>query len=256
MKRITSILFVLLLMLASFTAGVEYERGDVDQNGSVNIADVATLIDYLLTGTWGDEPVTPPDIHEYVDLGLPSGTLWATCNIGANNPEDYGDYFAWGETEPKDNYGWSTYKWCNGDFDALTKYCADSSFGTVDNKTKLEPGDDAAFVNWGDKWRMPTYDQQTELRTKCIWTWTTRNGVDGRLVTGPNGASLFLPAAGLRNNGSHFFEGTYGYYWSCSLSTSGPAYAFSMDFDSVAVYLGSLHRNFGFTVRPVRVPQE
>ena len=111
MKSISSILLVLLLMLASFKAGLEYPRGDVDQNGIVSIADVTCLIDYLLSGTWNDEPVTPPDEHEWVDLGLPSGTLWATCNVGAENPEYYGDYFAWGETDPKDYYNWSTYKW-------------------------------------------------------------------------------------------------------------------------------------------------
>ena len=108
MKKISSLLFVSLLMLASFTAGMEYPRGDVDYDGQVSIKDVTCLIDYLLNGTWGDEPVTPPDDHEYVDLGLPSGTLWATCNVGANAPEEYGDFFAWGETEPKDLYEWST----------------------------------------------------------------------------------------------------------------------------------------------------
>ena len=169
MKKFSSLLFVLLLMLASFTAGMEYPRGDVDYNGKVNIADVVTLVDYLLTGTW-DEPVTPPDEHEWVDLGLPSGTLWATCNVGADNPEDYGDYFAWGETEPKVIYNWSTYKWCNGSVNTMTKYCTDSGYGTVDNKTELDPADDAATVNWGTSWRMPTLEQLDELLTKCTWT--------------------------------------------------------------------------------------
>ena len=87
--------------------------------------------------------------REYVDLGLPSGTMWATCNIGANYPEDYGDYYAWGETETKSNYDWSTYKWCKGSEDTLTKYCTDNDYGTVDNKTVLDPEDDAAHVKWG-----------------------------------------------------------------------------------------------------------
>ena len=131
MKKISSLLVVLLLMLASFTAGVEYERGDTNHDGVVNIADVTCLIDYLLNGTWPDDPVTPPDDHEWVDLGLPSGSLWATCNVGANSPEEYGDYFAWGETESKEVYNWETYKWCNGDWDTMTKYCTKAISATT-----------------------------------------------------------------------------------------------------------------------------
>ena len=255
MKKITSILFVLLLMLASFTAGTQYPRGDVDQNGSVNIADVATLIDYLLTGTW-EGPVTPPDTHDYVDLGLPSGTLWATCNVGATAPEEYGDYFAWGETEPKDMYNWSTYKWCNSSYNTLTKYCTNSSYGTVDNKTELDPEDDAAYVNWGENWRMPTYDQQTELRTKCTWTWTTQNGMNGRLVTGPNGNTLFLPAAGSRYDSSLYNAGSNGSYWSRTLYSGYPSNAYIVGFDSGGVDWGNnVSRNNGLPVRAVRVPQ-
>ena len=240
-------------MLASFTASAQvYPRGDVDQNGKVNIADVATLIDYLLTGTW-DEPVTPD--HEYVDLGLPSGTLWATCNVGANAPEEYGDYFAWGETEPKDVYNWSTYKWCNGSSTTLTKYCTNSSYGTVDNKKELDPEYDAAYVNWGENWRMPTYDQQTELRTKCTWTWTTQNGVNGRLVTGPNGNSLFLPAAGYRYGSSFGDAGSWGIYWSHTLYSSNTRNAYGVYFDSGDVDWCNESRCYGFTVRAVRVPQ-
>ena len=254
MKKINSLLFVLLLMLASFTAGTQYPRGDVDYNGQVNIADVVTLIDYLLTGTWED-PVTPTDNHEWVDLGLPSGTLWATCNLGANSPDEYGDYFAWGETEPKDVYNWSTYKWCNGSYNTLTKYCTRSSYGTVDNKTELDPEDDAAYVNWGENWRMPTYDQLNELQTKCTWTWTTRNGVNGRLVTGPNGNTLFMPAAGYRYDSSLYDAGSWGYYWSRTLPSSGPGNAYDVIFNSKDVYWGNGTRDCGLTVRAVRVPQ-
>ena len=254
MKKINSLLFVLLLMLASFTAGTQYPRGDVDYNGQVNIADVVTLIDYLLTGTWED-PVTPTDNHEWVDLGLPSGTLWATCNLGANSPEEYGDYFAWGETEPKDVYNWSTYKWCNGSIGTFTKYCTNSSCGTVDNKTELDPKDDAAYVNWGENWRMPTKDQLEELLTECTWTWTTQNGVNGRLVIGPNGNSLFLPAAGARYDDSFLIAGSWGDYWSRTLYSSNPDGAYGVLFDSGGVYWGRSPRYDGFTVRAVRVPQ-
>ncbi len=105
--------------------------------------------------------------HDYVDLGLPSGTFWATCNVGAMNPEDYGDYFAWGETEPKSYYDWSTYKYCNGSSSTITKYCSDSEYGTVDNKYTLEAIDDAATVNWGGDWRIPTIEEQAELTGAC-----------------------------------------------------------------------------------------
>jgi hypothetical protein len=138
MKKFGSFLAVLLLMLASFTAGIEYPRGDVNYDGQVSISDVTCLIDYLMTNSWSEAPVTPPDTHECVDLGLPSGTLWATCNVGADSPEEYGDYFAWGETAPKEYYFWNTYMWCNGSKDTMTKYCTDSSCGDsgfTDDKT-------------------------------------------------------------------------------------------------------------------------
>ena len=140
--------------------------------------------------------------HGYVDLGLPSGLLWATCNVGAETAEEYGDYFAWGETQPKDYYYWSTYQYCNGSSSTLTKYCNNSSNGYngyTDNLTTLLPEDDAATANWGSDWRMPTNEEWQELYNNTTVTWTTRNGVDGRLFTASNGNSLFLPAAGFRN---------------------------------------------------------
>ena len=172
--------------------------------------------------------------HEYVDLGLPSGTLWATMNVGANNPEDYGDYFAWGETTPKEVYNWSTYKWCNGSDNTLTKYCTNGSYGYnsfVDNKTELDLEDDAAYVNWGSGWQMPSKEQQDELRLECIWQWTQLNGVNGCLVTSKhNGKSLFLPAAGwCVDNGLN--EATSGgNYWSRTLIDSDPRNAYDITF--------------------------
>ena len=230
-------------------------EGDVDQDGSVNISDVTSLIDYLLKGSWSDDPVTPPDSHHWVDLGLPSGTLWATCNLGANSPDEYGDYFAWGETEPKDVYNWSTYKWCNGSYNTLTKYCTSSSCGTVDGKNRLELEDDAAYVNWGENWRMPTYDKLNELFTNCTWRWTTLNGVNGDLVTGPNGNTLFLPAAGYRYDSSLYNAGSWGYYWSRTLYSSYSPTACNVNFNSGDVYWSSNDRFYGFTVRAVRVSQ-
>ena len=107
--------------------------------------------------------------HDWVDLGLPSGLKWAVCNVGADSPEGYGFYFAWGETETKSRYSWNTYKWCNGSYYTQTKYCTNSSYGTVDNKTTLDLSDDAARANWGGSWRMPTKAEQDELRNNCTW---------------------------------------------------------------------------------------
>ena len=193
--------------------------------------------------------------HAYVDLGLPSGLLWATCNVGAFSPEDYGDYFAWGETTPKDNYGWSTYQYCNGSSTTLTKYCTNADFGNngyVDNLTTLLPEDDAATANWGPDWRMPTYEEWQELYNNTTVTWTTQNGVSGRLFTAANGNSLFLPAAGYRGGSSLYYAGSYGYYWSSSLYTDGPYYAWYFTFNSGYPYMGYDIRGYGRSVRPVR----
>lgn len=187
--------------------------------------------------------------HEYVDLGL--SVKWATCNVGANAPEEYGDYFAWGETTTKSTYNWSTYKYCNGSSSTLTKYNNSSSYGSVDNKTQLELSDDAAAVNWGGNWRMPTKAEQDELRNNCTWTWTTQNGVNGYKVTGANGNSIFLPAAGCRNGGSLNGAGSYGYYWSGSLGTDNPSGAYSLDFLSSDVGWYYYDRYYGQSVRPV-----
>ena len=173
---------------------------DVNNDGEITIADVNAVIDIIMSG---GVPIT--DDHEWVDLGLPSGTLWATRDIGANCPEEGGDLFAWGETEPKDNYTWETYKWCNGSGESLTKYCTDSRYGPVDNLTELELEDDAAYVNWGPSWRMPTLDQIQELISSCTFTRVEKNGVTLRLVTGPNGNTLFLPA-----DGDYWSRKTYG----------------------------------------------
>ena len=284
MTKFSSFIVVLLLLSVSFTAHAEgYPRGDVDrdgavnisdvtclidnllkgvpesdvdQDGSVNISDVTSLIDYLLKGSWSDDPVTPPVEGDWVDLGLPSGTIWATRNIGASAPEEYGDYFAWGEVAPKNNYDWSTYKWCNGSYNTMTKYCDYSSYGYngfVDNKTELEPEDDAAYVNWGASWRLPSLEQIQELCDNCTWQLTQRNGVNGRLITGPNGNTFFLPGAGGRWHDSLDGDGSYGYYWSRTLYSSYSDIACSLYFGSGSVYLNYSDRDLGFTVRAVRV---
>lgn len=193
--------------------------------------------------------------HEYVDLGLPSGTLWATCNVGANNEWESGYYFAWGETSPKTTYDWTPYKYANGNYDKLTKYCTKEEYGNngfTDSRTILESSDDAATANWGSDWCMPTFDQINELKEKCKWTWTTKNGIKGYKVTGPNGNSLFLPAAGYRYGTDLYLVGSYGHYWSRSLDESRPLYARYLGFYSSYVDWDDYSRGGGRTVRPVR----
>ena len=195
--------------------------------------------------------------HTYVDLGLPSGLLWATCNVGADNPEDYGDYFAWGETVTKDTYNWSTYQYCNGSYTTFTKYCNNSSYGYngfTDNLTTLLPEDDAATANWGSGWRMPTQAEFQELLDNTTMIWTTQNGVNGRLFTASNGNSLFLPAAGRRAGSNLFYDGSYGYYWSSSLNMDDQYQcdAWSFYYGSDYYYNSSCYRLYGQSVRAVR----
>ncbi len=242
----------------TYSAPLRYVSGDVGKNvqpGNKRIVwDVLSEREKLV----GDRVIfkviaggNSHNGHEYVDLGLPSGTLWATCNVGATKPEGYGDYFAWGETSTKSTYSWSTYKYCNGSYDSQTKYCTKSSYGRVDNKKVLDSSDDAARVNWGGSWRMPTRAEQDELRNKCTWTWTTVNGTKGYRVTGPNGKSIFLPAAGFRYDSSLDYAGANGIYWSSSLYESSPDGAWSLYFNSGGQYTYGINRCYGLSVRPV-----
>ncbi len=187
--------------------------------------------------------------HNWIDLGL--SVKWATCNVGATVPEEYGGYYAWGEIEEKSFYGWSTYKWCNGSKESITKYCTDSSFGIVDNKTVLI--DDVAHVKWGGTWRMPTIEEQKELLNNCTWTWTTQNGVKGYKVTSKtNGNSIFLPAAGYRYGTEVYGRGSDGYYWSSSLYSDDCSHACRLYFFYSGYYdWGYNYRYNGRSVRPV-----
>ena len=202
--------------------------------------------------------------HDYVDLGLPSGTLWATCNVGASKPEEYGDYFAWGETNGynsgKSSFKWNTYKYCKGIDKWFTKYCTNSSDGYNgfrDNKTELEPLDDAATANWGDGWQMPSVEQYQELINSSYTTivQTTLNGVYGKRITSKNNnKSVFLPAAGTYIDTSLIDADIFGYYWSRSLNASWTKYAYILIFDSSRNFGPSTSlRCYGKSVRPVRV---
>ena len=275
----------LLILLALVTCGSAYAfvDGDVDGDGAVTIGDVNALYNYILDDDISalvngdvdcDGHITSADVtyvyhillgitasHEDVDLGLPSGTLWATTNVGAENPEDYGDYFAWGETSSKDVYKWDNYQWSNGTrFNKLIKYCNNSSYGYngfVDGITELETEDDAATANWGSPWCMPTDEQLNELLTHCNWQWTTRNGVNGyKLTSKHNGATMFLPAAGYHFGDQLYSTGTIAYFWSRLANPTKCYQAYYLWFHSQGnkgVEYGD--RDSGFSVRAVRVSQ-
>ena len=231
--------------------------GDSDGNGSQSVV------------TFGTE-----NGHDWVDLGL--SVKWATANVGASKPQDYGNYYAWGETTTKETYD-GTYKY--GSRFELTKYCDNSSCGKdgfTDSKTTLDLSDDAAYVNWGGKWRMPTHDQQRELRNECYWVWTesyNNSNVKGYIVYKAKTSSdkgqeihkyetpsssyslsdahIFLPAAGYRTNGDLNFAGYDGDYWSSSLDTDGPYGAWFVDFGSGDLASRSYYRYCGQSVRAV-----
>lgn len=182
---------------------------------------------------------TAPKNAQAVDLGL--SVKWANMNVGATSPEGCCAGFAWGETSSvpwrKD---WSAYKWCEGSSFTMTKYCTSSSYGIVDGKTTLDLEDDAAHVNWGGNWRMPTYDELDELRTQCTWTWTTLNGSRGYQVTGKNGNSIFLP-----------FSSYPSRYWSSSLNADRSDYAYYLAFEDDFVKWRTNERNWQNEVRAV-----
>lgn len=223
---------------------------------------------------------------QYVDLGL--SVKWATCNVGATAPEGYGDYFAWGATEPWYQPGYAQYgnpvwrsgksagyTWVNTPYQTAsttdysstkwTKYLGSTSSSYKDAsatdadalKTVLDPADDAAHANWGGSWRMPTKAEQDELRNtgNCTWTWTTLNGVKGYKVVskkpGYEGNWIFLPAAGHRSSTDLYYAGSYGAYWSSSLGTGYPYYAWYLDFDSGDRDAVNYCRYCGQSVRPV-----
>ncbi len=283
------ILTIAILMLgATLYAQESYKLLKVTRGGEVVSSvrldpSVEITIEEVGSDDDGDTPTPGGDgkEHAYVDLGLPSGTLWARTNVGAETEFDYGDYFAWGETKPKEDYSWSTYPWyaqetvtttdADGFIESAThtyldKYNTSSIYArpgtTPDNKTTLEPADDAATANWGSEWCMPTYEQWSELNnsSNCTWQWVTMTKADGTKVNGYKVSStrndnyLFLPAAGCRYGSSLSSAGSYGYYWSSSLDSDDPLSAYYLVFGSGFHYWGSYYgRYYGQSVRPVRV---
>lgn len=248
--------------IAGVTDAINDLVAEVNSGNTSAAAALAQIIQKIeeLKGSIGGGGTTPSPV-EYVDLGLPSGLKWAKCNLGAPKPSEPGDHYAWGETDPKAEYTWATYKWMQaGQSEAkyITKYTiADGETGGIwydssgafigDNKTALVAADDAATAKLGSPWRMPTIDEFQELIDKCTWTWTTQDGVNGYQVDGPNGNAIFLPAG-------YLVIGSYraGYYWSSSLSTTESDCAYSLDLNSDRYFIARTYRYFGCTVRPVR----
>ncbi len=255
---------IITILLALVAISGQAQKVVLHKTGGQRIECSVSQLDSI---TFEDDGFIIVDEHEWVDLGLPSGTLWATCNVGANSPEEYGNYFAWGETEPKEEYIWETYTHCEGDYNVLTKYCIDNSYGYngfTDGLTELLPEDDAATTNWGSGWKMPSLDQLSELinSTYTIRTLTEQNGVKGlQIKSRTNGESVFLPEAGFVQ-GRNPLAGFSGYYWSRSLGTRGYTdeggllsfYSYGSDDDS-SNYIGTSCsvRYTGHSIRPVRV---
>ena len=253
--------------IAGVTDAINDLVAEVNSGNTSAAAALAQIIQKLedLKGSIGGGGTTPSPV-EYVDLGLPSGLKWAKCNLGASKPSDYGDYYSWGETAPKADYDWPTYKWMQAgksNSNYITKYTVadgqtwgiwyDSSGAFIgDNKTVLAAADDAATANLGSPWRMPTADEIKELIDNCTWIWTTQDGVNGYQVDGPNGNAIFLPASGEREDSGLIDAGTKARYWSSSLRTVLNSYAHHIYFDSGNYERQGVLRCYGYSVRPVR----
>ncbi len=227
-------LLATLLTLAASLCIRYYEKSVVEEEVAEEDDDTSLVDTGVING------------HEYVDLGLPSGLKWAAMNIGADSPYEYGDYFAWGETTPKSEYTG------NNSLTLEKGYGKLESEGIIGDNGILSPGYDAATVNWGDGWRMPTQGEFWELMRECRWQWKTINGKHGYVLTGPNGNRIFLPAAGCRFGTSSNHVGSYGYYWSSTVVYEN--YSSSADF--LYFYYsskgtGNYYCYSGRTVRPV-----
>ena len=270
----------------SFTAQFEESQsslvGDIVVDGTVNVQDLNSLVNAYLANTQvtkttdidNDSQLSIADItslismvntspcafisngHQYVDLGLPSGTLWATCNIGASVPEEIGDFYAWGETETKSDYSWSTYKWCDGEKcnasnTTLTKYCDRGGYGMMDGKISLEIEDDAAHVHWGGDWHIPTQAEFQELMDNCTMEWIKiANKQHAFKFTGANGNSILMPASGEWSN-SNFYSNEF-YYWTSDLANyrSNTVWTIEKSSTSSIEFYGSGRYN-GLAIRPV-----
>jgi len=257
MKRTIMLLaFCIICQIAAF-GQTKYELDVKNTDGTetvFNVEDIKRVYFRERNDGGGTSGGGGTETHgEAIDLGLPSGTLWASYNVGATKPEEYGGYYAWGETEEKESYSWSTYKWCNGTYITLTKYCSNSEYGTVDNKTELDLEDDVAHVRWGGNWRMPTIDDVKELLDNTKSEWTIINDVKGcKFTSKTNGNSIFLPAAGYVWEAEWDGVGSYGLYWT-SIRDDNWRFAQVLYFNSGGAYTNKREsRHYGIPVRPVR----
>ena len=218
-------------------------NADINGDGEIDINDVMATVSIILKGEVVN--ICPDDNHPHmIDLGLPSGTKWACCNVGAEKPEDYGGYYAWGETEEKDNYSWGTYIHCDGDENTCNNLydIAGTQF-------------DVAHLKWGGSWMMPSRYQTDELFNYCTHTWTTINGVYGRLFTGTNNNNIFIPAAGYRADDTLVLNDICGFYWTSSQLQTDMNIAVSFYFDYNYTYSSYINsRNLGLPVRPAQIP--
>ena len=243
---------VILLTMGTVSASAQYYM-NIQKNDGTKTQYVVNDIDSI----WFTSSTIAG--HEYVDLGL--SVKWATCNVGAQKPEQYGNLYSWGETETKQVFEARTYKWYYNIF-YISKYCTNSNYGTVDNKTTLDPADDVAYVKWGGGWRMPTKAELEELVNNCTLVWTKMNNINGCLITskkeGYTDRSIFIPAAGFKVQ--DFSEvGTCGIIWSSTLfvykSANGrevtPHYANILNLDPDEIGVSSGDRHAGFSIRPV-----
>ena len=230
-KEGTTPLVINKLLVGTHKVRLEKEGYDKQEKTITLSEGQELMLNFTLVKSTPKSTTPSSGVHEYVDLGL--SVKWATCNVGASKPEDYGDYFAWGETKPKKRYSSSNYSYTS-------------------NPTILPLSADAARANWGGSWRMPTRAEQDELREQCTWTWTTQNGVKGYRVTSTkNGKSIFLPAAGYRYDSSLNHAGRYGYYWLSSLNTGYSSNAYFLYFTWSSVVWYYYYRYYGLSVRPV-----
>ncbi|MCQ2345832.1 MAG: DUF1566 domain-containing protein [Paludibacteraceae bacterium] len=201
------------------------------------------------------DPVLTENGYEYIDLGL--SVKWATMNVGAAAPEDFGYYVAWGETKNRetDTYDWAHYAFANGSGETLTKYCSNPDMGNngfTDNKVRLDKEDDLAAVAWGGKWRMPTQEEMQELIDRCTWTFTTLGANKGYQVVGPSGKSIFLPAGGEPQGSIYFGKNKYGHYWTSTNCGANSSYSWALYMAPDAYTMpGGNYRCSGFSVRPV-----
>ena len=213
-------LIIIVMTLAFVGCENKLETGN---NGSNNNGAESKVVSGTING------------HEYVDLGLPSGTKWATCNVGANSPEEYGNYYAWGEITTKSEYTEENCVTCGENMDNIS---GDTNY-------------DVARTIWGESWRIPTKAELEELKNKCTWTWCSQNDVNGYKIIGPNGNSIFIPAAGYYDGTSRSSVGGCGYYWISTNDKRDIDRAYYLFFRSFFYNVNWYYRNLGLTVRPV-----